>query len=165
MRSERFIVYNNTANKSDVACNRSCIKGFTFIEIAVVVGILGLIFVLGLPVGIEAYKNYLLTSEIRNFLTIIRRAENLAFSNNYESAHGLALEPDRFVLFRGNSYALRNPSFDEEYLRSPSISVTGFSELIFSPLSGTPNATATITFSNNLRSQELSINEAGVIFW
>lgn len=140
-------------------------QGFTFIEIVIVLGILGVMLAIGLPISLEVYRNYLLTAEVRNLLSILRRAENLVFANVGGSNHGVALQSDKFVLFQGPAYTLRLPAYDEEYLRAPSVTVTGFSEIVFAPLSGKPNATATIVFTNGLRSETLDINAEGTIIW
>lgn len=140
-------------------------KAFTLIEVAIVFGIFALISVIGLPVGIDAYRNYLLTSETRNILSILRRAQSLSFSNSYEKSYGMAVEPQNFVLFQGNSFDDRNQAFDEDYPRETSVTISGFSEIIFSRFSGRPNATTSIVLSNQLRSQSMDINEEGVINW
>lgn len=140
-------------------------EGFTLIEIGIVFAIFALIAGLGLPLGIDAYRNYLLTSETRNIISILRRAENLAFSNSYNSAYGISFQPDRFVIFQGESYATRNSIFDENYLKTTGITASSTPEIIFSPLSGLPNSSTTIILSNGIRSQAVSINSQGVIDW
>lgn len=140
-------------------------KGFTLVEVVIVLGIFGLILAIGLPVGIDAYRNYLLTSENRNLMSVLRRAEEFAFSNKNESDYGVYLEGNNFVLFKGSSFAGRDENYDEEYPREPSVLIGGFTEIVFSRNSGNPNATATIVLSNNLASQSIDINEEGAIFW
>lgn len=141
------------------------LPGFTLVEIAVVLGILALILVMGLPFGIDTYRNYLLTSETRNLVSILRRAQEFAFSNKNESSYGLYAADGEFILFKGDSFAGRDAAFDEKYPREPSIAVSGFTEIVFSKLSGKPNVTSTINLSNGLTSQTVEINEEGVIFW
>ncbi len=139
--------------------------GFTLVETVIVLGILGLVLVIGFPVGLDAYRNYLLSSETRNLVSILRRASELAFSNKNESNYGVYLDSSRFILFKGSSFVSRDTAFDEDYPREPSITVSGFTEIVFSQLTGKPNATATIQLSNSLTSQLIDINEEGVIFW
>jgi len=139
--------------------------GFTIIEVVIVFAIFGMLLAIGLPIGLDAYRNYLLTSEVRNLLSILRRAENQAFANNRASPHGLSIQTDRFVLFQGSSYALRNQDFDEEYLKSGTVTTSGTAEIVFAQISGKPNASATIILSNGLRSQTITINDEGTINW
>lgn len=140
-------------------------RGFTLIEVVMVLGILGVVFALGLPVGIDAYRNYLLTSETRKLVSVLRRAEEFALSNKNEDSHGIFLEENNFVLFKGVSFGSREGAYDEDYPREPSISISGFTEIVFSQLSGKPSATATVVLSNGLTSQSIDINEEGTISW
>ncbi len=140
-------------------------RSFTLIEVVIVAAIFAILITLGLPVGLDAYRNYLLTSETRNLLSILRRAENHAFSNAHASPHGVAIEEDRFILFQGTSYASRTAAYDEEYLKSGAVTASGTTEIVFSQLSAKPNASATIVLSNELRSQTITINDEGTINW
>ncbi|HXF44332.1 MAG TPA: prepilin-type N-terminal cleavage/methylation domain-containing protein [Candidatus Paceibacterota bacterium] len=140
-------------------------SGFTVIEIAIVIAIFGIIIAIGLPIGLDSYRNYLLTAERRNLLSILRRAESFSFANKNAAPHGVFMDEDGFVLFQGESYALRNPAYDEEYLKSGAVTSSGTVEIVFSPVSGRPNATATIVLSNGLRSHVININEEGSIDW
>ncbi|KKU99015.1 MAG: hypothetical protein UY32_C0008G0006 [Candidatus Jorgensenbacteria bacterium GW2011_GWC1_48_8] len=124
-----------------------------------------LFLILGWPIGLDAYRNYLLTAETRNLLSIIRRAETNAFANKNKSAHGVAIQSDQFVLFQGPSYAGRTAAYDEEYLKSGTVTVSGVVEIVFAQISGKPNASATIVLSNELRSQTISVNNEGTINW
>lgn len=139
--------------------------GFSLVEVLVVVGLFGLILGIGVPIGIDSYRNYLLTSETRNMISILRRAQSLAFANDHQSAHGVVIETSRFLLFQGSSFASRDTDFDEEYLKAASVTASGTTEIVFSPVSGLPNATATIVLDNILRSQTININDQGTIFW
>lgn len=140
-------------------------SGFSIIEIVIVIAIFGMLLAIGLPIGLDAYRNYLLTSESRNLLSILRRAETNAFANKNGSAHGVAVQSDRFVLFQGQSYASRDAPYDEEYPKSGTVTSSGTAEIIFSQISGKPSASAAITLSNELRSQTITVNEEGTINW
>ena len=120
---------------------------------------------IGLPISLDSYRSYILTSETKNLLSVVRRAQSLAVANDHETSHGVSLENDNFVLFQGSSFAGRDPAFDENYPKSPSVIITGFDEIVFSQISGLPNATTTIILKNDLNEQTISINEYGTIFW
>ncbi len=140
-------------------------SGLTIIEVVIVIALFGLLIAVGLPFGIDSYRNYLLTSETRNAVSILRRAQNLALANTYESSYGVALQEDGFILFQGTSFVSRNPGFDETYIRSSSITVSGLDEIVFLQISGSPIVSATTTLSNGVTSQKIYINEHGTLYW
>lgn len=140
-------------------------EGFTLIEVAVVFAIIAFVAAIGIPLGLDSYRHYLLSSEARNLLTVFRRAQTLAMANTYGASFGVKLQSGSFTIFRGSSFAGRDQSFDEDYLRSGAITVTGFDEVVFSPLSGAPSVISTITVSNSLRSMDIIINSHGTIIW
>ncbi|MCP6719808.1 MAG: prepilin-type N-terminal cleavage/methylation domain-containing protein [Patescibacteria group bacterium] len=139
--------------------------GFTLIEVLIVLGLLGLLFSIGLPISMDGYRSYVLTSETKNLLSILRRARSLAAANDREISRGVSLESDRFVLFQGLSFAGRDPAFDEDYFRAPLIGVSGLDEIVFSQISGLPNVTTTIVLTNNVNAQTMNVNEHGTISW
>lgn len=140
-------------------------NGFTLIEIVFTMAIFAGLVALALPVGLDSYRHYLLTSETSTVLNFLRRAQALAFGNDHTSGHGLAIQNSKYVLFQGVSYASRNPSFDEVYGRSTDITITGPSEIDFSAVSGTPNASSTFVFSNGAGTSTISVNNEGTINW
>ena len=155
---------NNKRNTND----SQLVWGFTLIEFVIVLGVLVLIIALGLPVGFESYRNYLLNYEARNLVSVLRRAETLSITQAHSTSYGVALITDKFVIFQGPSYALRNHSFDESYDKSSAINVTTtppISEMSFAPISGLPNATATFVLSNEVNALSVELNAQGVVSW
>lgn len=140
-------------------------KGFTVVELMIVLGIFAVLFAVGLPIGLDAYRNYLLNSETINLVSFLRRAQSLSFSNRNSSAHGLYLTPDKFIVFEGLNYLSRNASQDQEFYRSTSVQISGPQEIVFSSLSGNPNISGELILGNLLNVQKIEINEQGVISW
>lgn len=134
-------------------------------EVIIVLGIFAILFAVGLPIGLDAYRNYLLNSETINLVSFLRRAQNMSFSNVNEVPHGIYMSEDKFIIFEGASYASRNVSADEDFYRSASVSISGPTEIVFAPLSGNPNIGGSFILSNLLRIQSVEINEQGTIFW
>lgn len=140
-------------------------EGFTFIELVIVLGIFAILFAVGLPIGFDAYRNYLLNSETTNLVSFLRRAQSSAFSNVNGSAHGIYMSSDKFIIFEGASYVARNASRDQEFYRTTSVDISGPAEIVFSSLSGNPNIPSSFILSNLLRIQRIEINEQGTIDW
>src|SRR3989344_986326 len=125
-------------------------RGFTLVEIAVTIGIFSVIIAITAPVALDSYLNYLLTAEMRNIVSLIRRAENLSLANDGYASHGISFQSNRYVIFRGNSYAARNITLDEISPRTEIINISGGKEIVFLPISGMPNSTITLSLNNNL---------------
>lgn len=139
-------------------------QGFTLFEIIFAMALFAILIALALPVGLDSYRHYLLTSEARNFLNILRRAQALSFGNRNSSAHGIFVQSSNYVVFEGSSYTSRNPSLDEFYARSADITVTGSVEISFAAISGNA-ASSTFIFTNGIGSRSISINNEGTINW
>ena len=99
-------------------------------------------------------------------MNFLRRAEHFAFSNVGESPHGVSLQPDSFVLFRGSSYVSRESEYDEVYERSSRLSFSGPSEIIFSQRSGFPLAASDwLLTQGDIQVGNVRVNAYGAIFW
>ncbi|HDY73417.1 MAG TPA: prepilin-type N-terminal cleavage/methylation domain-containing protein [Candidatus Jorgensenbacteria bacterium] len=140
-------------------------KGFTLLEIMIVIGLFALLVGISIPFGLDVYRSYVLISETRNMVSFLRRAETLSFTNTRNDSYGVMVMNDRFVVFRGASFATRDTAFDEEYLRSPLVIVSGIAHIVFAAVTGRPDIMGTTTFSNGVNEQTVFINEHGTLFW
>jgi prepilin-type N-terminal cleavage/methylation domain-containing protein len=139
--------------------------GFTLVEMVIVVALMTSFALLGIPFGVEAYRDYVLTSTTRDIVSVLRRAEALAIANTSSSPYGVAFRVDRVMLFKGATYSSRNPAYDEEHSFVPAVVVAAPSEVVFAPLSGMPSAAVSLAVGNGLRSQSVDINIHGVVDW
>ncbi len=140
-------------------------KGFSIVEVIIGLALFALIVAIGVPISLNAYLNYLLNSEARNYVSILRRAQSFSFANTAGNPHGVAFLPDRFVLFRGTSYAARDAAYDEIYYISGGVEVSSAPETVFSSISGIPNLSGTSTFSNGRQTYSVYVNPQGTIYW
>lgn len=117
--------------------------GFALIEMLLVIGIVGTMTGLAVPL----YRDY----QIRNDLNLateqatqgLARARLLAESGQNDDAWGFYVPAG--VLYKGSSYITRDTSFDEMYPMPSTIMTTGLSEVSYSKLKGQPSATGAIT--------------------
>lgn len=138
-------------------------SGFTLIEVLISLALIMLIMAISVPL----YQSF----QIRNDLSIainttahmLRRAQLLSQAVDIDS-WGVYIQNGRLTLFRGPSFASRNPDFDE-LVELPSISLaSGLSEIVFSKFSGKPQTIGTISLtSTNNEISTLNINEEGII--
>lgn len=134
------------------------------IEIIMVVAILSAIAGFGFWASLEFYKRYNLDAEFNILTSVLKKVRNLSINNFNESAHGIFIEPNRYTVFQGASYASRDSDFDEIYQPS-GINFSGVGEAVFSQLSGDSNASGTIVLNYETRTRIIFINYDGKIDW
>lgn len=117
--------------------------GFALIEILLVVGMVGTMTGLAIPL----YRDY----QIRNDLNLateqvtqgLARARLLSQSAQNDDAWGFYIPAG--VLYKGTQYAARDSQYDEVYAMPSTIMTTGLSEVSYQKLSGNPSGTGAIT--------------------
>lgn len=139
--------------------------GLTLIELLVALSLLALIFGWGLLSSIGFYRRVTLQGERDNILSLLRRARAKAVDNIAESHHGLSVGSATYTLFRGDSYAARAASYDENFPRSGAVALSGLSEVVFQALSGDSTVSGTITISDGITNFTITLNSEGRINW
>ena len=138
-------------------------KNFTLVELIMVMGILALLTVISLPLAINFYRTRQLDVHENGIVQVLRRAQLKAMSVEDDSSFGVYITPDRYVLFKGDSYSARDFTYDEIYELPSNLSVSGISEIVFSRLRGVPSNTGNIILAINNKSEIININELGTI--
>lgn len=139
-------------------------KGFTILEIMLIIGILVIIFSLGLPITFDFYKNYQLQAEGDKFISLLEMTRNSSMVNLNQFPHGIYWDNDNFIIFEGSSFATRNQSQDQNFPRAKTISISGPNEIIFNSLSGQITS-STFVFNNGDKSFNIYVNQEGQINW
>ncbi len=139
--------------------------GFTFIEVAIVIGILGIIFAIGLPVTLDFYFNYQLNSERDSFVILLRRARSMSLTNQDQNDHGVFISSGDYLIFTGQNFSSRDQSKDQSFPRAIAVTVASSSpEIAFKSLSARSSST-TINFIYNLKKLPVYVNQEGNIDW
>ena len=122
-------------------------KGFTLIEILVIIGIMVILVALAIP----SYRFFQKESDLNNsaeeIINTLRLAQNKTLASEEASKYGVYFDavstPNQYTLFKGENYASRDSSFDEihklsSFLEIYEISLAGGgSEVVFDRISGT----------------------------
>lgn len=137
-------------------------RGFTIIEVIVVLGILGILLVATAPVAWEFYQGIDLKSEYQNYKSYLNLARAYAMANKNASAHGVFFDNYGATIFQGTSFASRDATRDQSFPKSPLTTVSGATEINFAALSGKTSA-ASIMLSNSRGSLTININIHGKI--
>ena len=113
-----------------------------------------------------------LSFQVRNDLDIAavtvaqtaRRAEMLAQAVDGDMSWGIKIQSGSIVLFKGISYAARDPSFDEVFDMPTSITPSGVGEIVCAKFSGLPQTIGTVTLTSNANENRvITINAKGTI--
>ncbi len=148
-------------------------RGFTLIEILVVMGIVGILFVAGSFMDIGSIGRSLRASEHATLISILQTARGRAMNNIYASAHGVHVEDDEYVLFREFPYS-ESESTNEAFPRNENVTISATAnlldaddeiEVVFEQLSGEPENTGDITVEDTVPPKEIRILANGLIDW
>ncbi len=142
-------------------------KGFTLLELLIVIALIAVISTLGLLVGMDFYRTYAFSYERQVVVSALEKARNQALSNINQARHGVYFAGGNYVIFQGLTYASRNMAFDQVISASPALSHSGMQEVVFSQLSGDAVVTGSpLQLSDGLtHNVTISINSEGQINW
>ena len=97
--------------KSVVSCHLSVVsgraprtRGFTALEILIVIAILAILLATILPSFTNFRRSSLLNTDTMNLVTLINRARLLSVSSKDDERYGIHLETTKAVLFKGGVY-------------------------------------------------------------
>jgi prepilin-type N-terminal cleavage/methylation domain-containing protein len=139
-------------------------KGFTLVEVLLSIAAMTIIAGISVPI----YRTF----QIRNGLDIAavtiaqgaRRAQTLAEASDGDSSWGIRVGTSTIVMFRGESYAARNGSFDETFEMPASVTPSGLGEVAFAKFTGEPLATGSIILTTNTNeTRTITINAKGMV--
>lgn len=138
-------------------------KGFTLVELILVIGIFALLIIISSPFGINFYQTRQLDVHLNGIVQALRRTQLKSMSIDSDSSFGVYIDYNKYVLFKGASFATRDALYDEVFDLPENLSITGLSEIVFSKLKGVPSDIGTITLTIDNRSEAININEVGRI--
>jgi len=143
-------------------------KGFTLIELIIVLGILVSVAVLSLPFIQSFQASSDLYTYVDTISRTLQRAQQQAIAGQGSSSWGVYFDnPNKkFILFKGDNYAGRDPNYDQEtkYPAIFSVSTDFGDEIHFSLYSGRPSnfGTTTVVSANN-ETKYIVIKDFGLI--
>jgi len=146
-------------------------RGFTYIELLVVVALFGIILSFGMAMNLGSISRTSMLQERDLFVSLLLTgARAQALANIDEKPHGIYIDNDahEYILFEGTDYTEgaainRVTSFTSDTL---TITNTGGNTILFEQLSGdVSEGVGTITISGNGATQYITINAVGQINW
>ncbi len=139
-------------------------KGFTLPEVLLSITLLSIIGGMTIPM----YRTFMVRNDLDiSTMTIaqnLRRAQALSESGDGDTTWGVRVGVGSILIYKGASYISRDSSFDENTSIPTTIIPTGINEVVFSKMTGMPNATGTfILTSQNNETRTVTINEKGMV--
>ena len=139
-------------------------KGFTLLEVLISVAIVGILAGISIPVYRSLQTRNDLDLTVSIVVQNLRRAQVLSQAIQGGSEWGVNVSPGLVTLFRGGGFAARDPSSDELFEVSDTITPSGIGEVVFSRLIGDPSDSGDIVLtaiSGDTRT--ITINSKGSI--
>ncbi|MCF6276517.1 MAG: type II secretion system GspH family protein [Candidatus Magasanikbacteria bacterium] len=137
-------------------------KGFTLLEMVLVISLLGIIIAVSAPIySVFQTKNDVdLASEMLK--TSLYRAQILSRNMIEDDNWSVHIENEDITVFKGTDYPTRDLSFEEITKMSARVIVSGTTDIIFSKFTGDPQNIANIELTIDNETKTITINEKGV---
>lgn len=144
-------------------------RGFTALELIIVIAILAILLATILPSFTNFRRNSMLNTDTMNLVTLINRARLLSVSSKDDEQYGIHLESSKAVLFKGATYSASEPT-NETHIFSTGLALSsiaingGGSEVLFEKVTGatTQNATTTLLVTGTTSSTTVLILPTGI---
>ena len=139
-------------------------KGFTLLELLIVIGMTVVVFAFSMPFGLRYYRGQIIDEATNNIIDTLRNARQYSVLQKNDSPFGVNFtnSTGNFVLFQGSDYSTRAPLLDEVYPLTSGISLSGLSQVVFAKQTGTPSATGTITVSYDILTKTVLVSDSGI---
>ena len=142
-------------------------RGFTIVEVLVVIGIASLLLGLGLFISMDAYRSYSFRSERNNFVSVLEKARMLSLVNVGQAAHGVHVTTSTYTIFEGAAYSPTS-SLNEVITIGRTVTITENptgTDIVFGQLAANVTTSAQFVISDGTRFGGISINHEGQIDW
>jgi prepilin-type N-terminal cleavage/methylation domain-containing protein len=138
-------------------------KAFSLLELLIVIAIFSIFVGMGTSVYYSMKSHTNLELGTSSMVEAVRFAESSSQSGKADSKWGVKILTNKIIIFKGDSYALRDTSFDSIFDLPAGVSGSGLSEIIFEKVSGATANTGTIVLTNGTESKNLVVNSAGTV--
>lgn len=150
-------------------------KGFTIIEVALVIVILSILIVLVSPNFTFFQKKSALNNTAEEIITTLRFAQSKTLASEGPSQYGVYFDnvnaPNQYILFKGDSYATRDISFDQirkisKFVEISNINLGSIPQVVFNRLSGEASSDGDLTLrliSNPSETKTIYTESSGLV--
>ena len=151
-------------------------RGFTLVETMVVIGIMLVLALLVLPIIGNLQSEVGFDNNAQEVISVLRLARSKTLSSEGAAQWGVYFAtsslPHRYILFKGENYASRDPSFDKAYtlpkkVRFGDLDFQGGKEIVFNRLSGAadlPGSLSVFLVGDASKKSDIYVEKSGRIF-
>ena len=153
-------------------------RGFSLIEILVVLGLISIISGFGLIVSMDDYRGYNFRNERDVIVSALQKARSQAINNMcYGSGctdglpHGVYFGvPGHYIIFQGSSYVAGDPINEDIVAKNNASTVSGVTSVVFTELSGdatvVPASPGVLTVTDTgTHISNITVESSGRIWW
>ena len=149
------------------------LKGFTLIEIVMVVTLLGLSIGLVMSWTMSSLDRAELQSSTESVISIIRKQQTAAMNSRNNLPHGIRFESNQFTSFEGVDYASSSPITRQVFSLPSNIHITdislvsGLNDMTFHKASGETGESGSLTITHDKTSETftITVNPHGLSDW
>lgn len=149
-------------------------KGFTIAELIVVIALVVLLGGLALPALRIAQRSSELDGAVESIVSVLRLAQNRTLASEGASQYGVFFDtvasPDRYILFKGVTYATRDVGADELSNLPQDVEISAVTllqnEAVFSRVTGVVSNTGLVTLRSLAdpgQEQTVYVSSSGIV--
>lgn len=144
-------------------------RGFTLIEILVVIGIFGVIIAFSMTINLSNFTINTFSAEQSKLISVLERARSHAMANMFESKYGFCYDTGDYIIFHDG--ICDKSLTDETVVANANIashpSTIFPTKIVFNQLSGNTDSISDIVIhlTDGIKSTDIKINNEGVIKW
>lgn len=139
-------------------------NGFTLLELLLSVALMSLLAGIAAPMYLSLQSENEMAIAVTTVEDVLRRGQVRAQAVDGDSPWGVEMVSSTITLFKGNNFAGRDQSFDENYKLTATVKLSGLNDVVFNKFSGWTNASGTVIITHqDGRQKNVSISELGII--
>ena len=159
-------IYNQNSYVNCQGLTLTINRGFTLIEIIIVMAIMIFVVGFGLTVDFSSFTTNTLKGEESKIVSVLERARSHAMANMFDINYGVCYDRDaqNYLIFKGGTCTTIESEFIPANINIAQNSGTSFPTFVFDRLTGDTTA-GTIHITDGIQSADIIINNEGTINW
>lgn len=138
-------------------------RGFSLIELVLVVALVGVVSVFTYPMSLSLYNSQVFSDAHNVLVDSLHIAHSYALTQKNDTSHGVKIFEDYYVVFEGASYVARDQEMDVSVSLPDTVSFSGSYEVVFDQFTGYVNESSDIVLADAYQQATVTVSQIGVI--